>query len=105
VWVALAITGVLASALAFTVQAVVQRKLSAVRAGIIYALEPLFAAICGYWLAGDRLKPLQVIGAATLLAAVVVAEVVPRWEQARRAARDAQAGSAGPAASPNEPTA
>ncbi len=81
VWRALLITGIFASALAFTVQAYAQRRLPAVRAGVIFALEPLFAVIFGFLLAGDRLRPLQIVGAACLLVAVTVAEMVPRMER------------------------
>jgi drug/metabolite transporter (DMT)-like permease len=83
VWWALGVTGVLASALAFYIQTFVQRRLSAVRAGIILTTEPLFAALFGYVLAGDRLTPVQVCGGALLVLAVAASEVVPAWRKAR----------------------
>jgi drug/metabolite transporter (DMT)-like permease len=44
---------------------------------VILTTEPVFAAIFGYWLAGDRLVPFQIFGAALILAALVVSEVAP----------------------------
>ena len=84
VWGAIAITGLLASALAFYVQTFVQRRLSALRAGIIIAAEPLFAALFGYALAGDRLTGIQLIGVALLMSAIVLSEVVPLYLAARK---------------------
>jgi drug/metabolite transporter (DMT)-like permease len=77
VWWALAITGVLASAVAFYVQTFVQARLSAVRTGIIITMEPLFAAVFGYALAGDRLGPLQIVGATVMIGAMLLGQLVP----------------------------
>ena len=44
---------------------------------MILTTEPVFAAIFGYWLAGDRLVPVQIFGAALILSALVVSEVAP----------------------------
>jgi len=71
VWGALLVTGVVASALAFYVQTLVQQRLSAVSTAIILTMEPVFAALFGYWLAGDRLTAVQLAGAAAILAAQV----------------------------------
>jgi len=40
-------------------------------------MEPVFAALFGYWLAGDRLVPVQIVGAALILSALFVGEVLP----------------------------
>ncbi len=77
VWVALLVTGLLASAGAFLVQTTVQQKVPAARTAIILTMEPVFAALFGYWLAGDRLVPVQLIGAVLILSALVVGEVLP----------------------------
>ena len=77
VWSALLITGVLASAAAFTVQTYVQQRLSATRTAIILTMEPVFAVFFGYLLAGDRLSWIQVIGAVLILVAIVISEVLP----------------------------
>jgi drug/metabolite transporter (DMT)-like permease len=77
VWVALLVTGLLASAGAFLVQTTVQQHISAARTAIILTMEPVFAALFGYWLAGDRLVAVQIIGALMILSALVIGEVVP----------------------------
>jgi drug/metabolite transporter (DMT)-like permease len=77
VWVALLVTGLLASAGAFLVQTTVQQHIPAARTAIILTMEPVFAAFFGYWLAGDRLVAVQILGALMILSALVIGEVVP----------------------------
>jgi drug/metabolite transporter (DMT)-like permease len=74
---AIVLTGVVASAGAFYVQTAVQQRIPAARAAIILTTEPVFAAFFGYWLAGDRLSPEQLGGAALILSALFVGEVLP----------------------------
>jgi drug/metabolite transporter (DMT)-like permease len=74
VWGALIVTGVFASALAFLVQAWAQRRTSANRTALIFALEPVFAGIFGYALAGDRLGAVAWAGCAVILCGIAVAE-------------------------------
>ena len=77
VWFALLITGVLASAAAFTLQTYVQQRLSATKTAIILTMEPVFAVLFGYLLAGDRLSWIQVGGAVLILVAIATSEVLP----------------------------
>jgi drug/metabolite transporter (DMT)-like permease len=74
---AIVLTGLVASALAFYIQTTVQQRIPAARAAIILTTEPVFAALFGYWLAGDRLSPVQLAGAALILSALFVGEVLP----------------------------
>jgi drug/metabolite transporter (DMT)-like permease len=74
VWGALIVTGVFASALAFLVQAWAQQRTSAARTALVFALEPVFAGIFGYALAGDRLGALGWAGCAVIMSGIVVAE-------------------------------
>lgn len=83
VWPALLITGVLATAAAYIIQTLAQRRLSAVEAAMIMFLEPLFAAIFGY-IGGDRLTLVQMAGGAIMLAAFAGVEIYPRWTERRR---------------------
>ena len=77
VWAALIITGVVASAAAFWGQTFVQQRLPASRAAVILTMEPVFAAFFGYWLAGDRLDAVQLLGAALILSALLLGELLP----------------------------
>jgi drug/metabolite transporter (DMT)-like permease len=83
VLVALLITGLLASAGAFLVQTTVQQHIPAARTAIILTMEPVFAALFGYWLAGDRLVAVQILGAFMILSALVIGEVVPVLRRGR----------------------
>jgi drug/metabolite transporter (DMT)-like permease len=74
VWGALLVTGIFASALGYLVQAWAQQRTSATRTALIFALEPVFAGIFGYALAGDRLGALGWAGCAVILAGIAVAE-------------------------------
>jgi drug/metabolite transporter (DMT)-like permease len=74
VWGALLVTGVFASALAFLAQTWAQRRTSATRTALVFALEPVFAAIFGYTLAGDRLGPVGWAGCAVIMAGILLAE-------------------------------
>jgi drug/metabolite transporter (DMT)-like permease len=74
VWSALLVTGIFASALAFLVQTWAQRRTSATRTALAFAMEPVFAGIFGFWLAGDRLGALGWSGCALIMAGIIVAE-------------------------------
>jgi drug/metabolite transporter (DMT)-like permease len=70
VWLALAATGLFASAGAYLLQTAAQRELPALEVTLIFALEPAFAAFFGWLLAGDRLAALQLAGAVLMLGAL-----------------------------------
>jgi drug/metabolite transporter (DMT)-like permease len=74
---AIVLTGLVASAVAFYIQTTVQQRIPAARAAIILTMEPVFAVLFGYWLAGDRLSPVQLAGAGLILSALFVGEVLP----------------------------
>lgn len=74
VWGALLVTGIFASALGFLVQTWAQRRISAARTAIAFALEPVWAGVFGFWLAGDRLGAVGWGGCAVIMAGILVAE-------------------------------
>ena len=74
VWGALVVTGVFASALAYLIQVWAQRRMSAARIALVFALETVFAGIFGYWLSGDRLGWLGWGGCAAIMAGILLAE-------------------------------
>jgi drug/metabolite transporter (DMT)-like permease len=69
VWPAILVTGVFASAGAYLLQTAAQRELRAVTVTLIFALEPAFAALFGWWFAGDRLTAGQLAGGLLMLLA------------------------------------
>ncbi len=74
VWSALVVTGVFASALAYLIQAWAQRRISATRIALIFALETVWAGLFGYLLADDRLGLRGWGGCALILGGIVLAE-------------------------------
>jgi drug/metabolite transporter (DMT)-like permease len=74
VWGALLVTGIFASALGFLVQTWAQQATSATRTALVFTLEPVWAALFGYTLAGDRLGAVGWIGCLVIMAGIVLAE-------------------------------
>ena len=62
-----------ASALGFLVQTWAQQRTSATQTAVTFALEPVWAALFGYWLAGDRLGVAGWAGCAAIMAGIVLA--------------------------------
>ncbi|GAB6934453.1 MAG: DMT family transporter [Bacillota bacterium] len=74
VWLALLITAVPATALAFWAQTAFQRYTTPAHVALIFATEPLFAALTSYWWTGEELGPLALVGGALIFAGMVLAE-------------------------------
>ncbi len=72
---AAAFTGVLATSLAFGIQTVAQRFTSSTHTALIFATEPVFAAIFSYLLIGEVLGPRQILGCGLILVGMLVAEM------------------------------
>jgi drug/metabolite transporter (DMT)-like permease len=77
VWIAIVITGVFASALAFYIQTWAQAHIDASRTALIIAMEPAWAVAAAVVLAGQRFGLLQAAGAALVLGAIVGHELAP----------------------------
>jgi len=71
------ITGLLCTALAFTVQAWAQRYTSSTRTALIYALEPVFAWITSWIVLGESLSGKAAAGAVLILSGVLLVEMKP----------------------------
>jgi drug/metabolite transporter (DMT)-like permease len=72
------LTGVLGSGVAYTLQIMGQRTLTATRAVVLLAGEALFAALFSAIWIGERLAPHQWLGAVLVLAAMTYSEVSAR---------------------------
>jgi drug/metabolite transporter (DMT)-like permease len=83
VWVALAVTSVVASALGFFVQTYAQQHAPPARTALILASEPAFAGLFAYLLKGESLAPAQWVGAGLILASIVAVELVPNLRSPR----------------------
>jgi len=75
VWIALAVTALLATAAAFTIQSWAQQHLPASHTALIFTLEPVFAWLFSLLFLGERLGPRALAGAALILAGILLAEL------------------------------
>jgi len=75
--VALLVTGLLATALAFSVQAWAQQRTTPTRTAVIFALEPVFAWITSYLVFGELLGARAAAGAVLILAGILLVELKP----------------------------
>ena len=73
--VALVVTGLLATAVAFTVQAWAQQRTTPTHTALIFALEPVFAWLTSYVVTGERLSLRQTAGAFLILAGILQVEL------------------------------
>jgi drug/metabolite transporter (DMT)-like permease len=83
--VAWLITGLLATALAFLLQNVLQPHTSPTHTALIFAAEPVWAAIFSYLILGELLTRLGYLGAALIVIGMLLAEL-PIGRKASRAA-------------------
>jgi drug/metabolite transporter (DMT)-like permease len=75
VWVALAVTALLATAAAFTIQSWAQQHLPATHTALIFTLEPVFAWLFSLLFLGERMGPRALTGAGLILAGILLAEL------------------------------
>jgi len=84
VWPALLVAGVLGSGIGYAAQAMAQTQITPSRAAIVLAGESVVAAVSSAIWLGERLKPHQILGAALLVAAMVLSELRARRPEAAR---------------------
>ena len=78
----IAYTGLLSSALTFTILAVAMRHTPPAEAAILVSTESVFAAIGAAIVLGERLSPVGMLGAAMMFGATVLVQLAPK--QTRR---------------------
>ena len=74
VWVALLVTAIPATSLAFFVQTKMQQFTTPTHTALIFSMEPVFAAISAFFFAGEILTPRGLLGAGLVLAGMLIAE-------------------------------
>ncbi|MEN3186120.1 MAG: DMT family transporter [Atribacterota bacterium] len=74
-WVSIVFLGVVATALAFTIQKVAQRHTSAAHAGLIFISEPVFAAFFSYFFWQERFTPNIVAGCVLILFGILLPQI------------------------------
>lgn len=75
-WAAILALGILCSACGFILQPIAQKYTSPTRTGLIFSLEPVFAAMFGYWFAAEKLSMQGYAGAALVLLGIVASELL-----------------------------
>lgn len=89
---AIAFGGILAVGVGFTLQVVAQKDAIASHAAIILSLEAVFAAIAGWLVLDESLSLRGFLGCSLMLCGMLVAQLLPIYQQRR------QAGNAAPTA-------
>jgi drug/metabolite transporter (DMT)-like permease len=74
---AVVVTGLLATAVAFSVQSWAQQYTTPTRTALIFAMEPVFAWITSFVVAGELLAPRAALGAILILAGILLVELKP----------------------------
>jgi len=76
-WVEIAYTGVLSTAIGFTLHTVSQQHVPTANASLILSMESLFAALGAAIILGERLSPVGYLGVICIFSAIVLAEAGP----------------------------
>lgn len=74
IFISVAFLSIFCTGLAFIVQAIAQQYTTAAHVGIIFTLEPVFAGVVAFFLAGEVLSIKSYIGAVIMIAALFVTE-------------------------------
>lgn len=75
IWGSVIFLSVFCTGVAFIVQAIAQQYTTAAHVGIIFTLEPVFAAVVAYFFAGEVLTLKSYLGAGVMMAALFVTEL------------------------------
>ncbi len=74
-WAAVLFLSIFCTGLAFIAQALAQQYTSASHVGVIFSLEPVFAGIVAFFLAGEILSGRAYVGAALLVSSLFIMEL------------------------------
>ena len=75
VWGAVIFLSIFCTGIAFVVQPIAQQYTSASHVGVIFALEPVFAGIVAFLLAGEVLSAKSYFGAVLMIASIFIMEI------------------------------
>jgi drug/metabolite transporter (DMT)-like permease len=81
---AIAATGILATALAFSIQTWAQGIIPATNIAVIITLEPVFAWLTAFVVLHESLRLRRAFGAGLVLLGILAAELLPRWRRVPR---------------------
>ncbi len=75
IWGSVIFLSLFCTGLAFIIQAIAQQYTSAAHVGVIFTLEPVFAAVVAFFFAGEVLTAKSYLGAVIMTAALFVTEI------------------------------
>ncbi len=78
IWVVMALVGLVGTLVAHALFVMALRTIRPSSAGIVATAEPVFAGVIAFLILGDRLQPLQVAGAAVIVAGIVTVQAGSR---------------------------
>ncbi|MGG1513100.1 DMT family transporter [Brevibacillus agri] len=85
----LIVTSIFATALAFLAQTALQKQTSSTRVALIFALEPVFAALTSYVFIHEVLSGRQLIGCLMIFTGMILAELpIGQWLAQARSRKD-----------------
>lgn len=71
-WIAIIILSILCSALGFILQVIAQQYTTPARTGLIFSLEPVFAALFGFLFAHEIMSAKEYVGASLVLLSIIM---------------------------------
>jgi drug/metabolite transporter (DMT)-like permease len=74
-WISVLGLGLLCSAAGYMMQAIAQKFTTSIHAGMIFTLEPVFAALFAYLFTGEQLSSRGYAGAALVLVSIAITEI------------------------------
>jgi drug/metabolite transporter (DMT)-like permease len=74
VWAVMALLGLLGTLVAHGLFVLALRTIRPSSAGIVATAEPVFAGLIAFFVLGDRLQPLQVVGAAVIVVGIITVQ-------------------------------
>lgn len=87
----LLITSIFATALAFLAQTALQKQTSSTRVALIFALEPVFAALTSYLWINEVLTGRQILGGLLIFFGMILAELpIGQWLKLSRSRRESE---------------
>ena len=76
-WMMLLMLTLICTCLGFTLQPVAQKKISAQTAGVMFGLNPLTAAICGWIFMKEAMTPIGIIGGILIIIGIIATSLRP----------------------------
>ena len=76
-WMMLLMLTLICTCLGFTLQPVAQRKISAQTTGILFGLNPLTAAVCGWIFLREAMTPLGIAGGILIVIGIIATNAFP----------------------------